>query len=505
LQQLKIKLFASCSYAQRSIKIATMYRKAVLSSKAVAVFVLGTILLQFLFLGILKLPNTSASHQLRSEFFEESQEINFEQGDFDHHDHYQAHDPDQSDLNSEDIITGQLAPGLATAHLLPEEPLVDSTSEFPTVHRIERGETLTQIWEKNGASYVAAIRAADAFKRAGLSLSTLQPGGELELRQNESGEIVELRKRISEGRMLLLRANGASEYEHQILEPEIITERRTVIGTIEHSLSLAATKESVPHSLVDEFVDLFGGRVEFSRDLQPGDSFSLIYDERRTDDGFSLPPGAIEAASLLTKGELLVAIRHVGKDGKSRYYDDKGNPLGNFFLRYPLNFTRISSVFTESRFHPVLKTNRPHRGVDFAAPTGTPVRSVADGIVEVAGYHRGNGNWIRIRHSDRWKTLYLHLSRIEAGVQKGARVRRGQQIGRVGATGLATGPHLHFELHDRGRSIDPMKASLPQMPTNGETIPDNVLRVALQTLKEHHQELQVVRKDLEERDSTQSG
>jgi len=480
-----------------------MYRKAVLSSKAVAVFVLGTILLQFLFLGILKLPNTSASHQLHSEFFEEDQELYFEQGDFDHHDPHQTHDLHQANLDPEDTIAGQITPELTSAHLLPEELTADGTWEAPTVHRIKRGETLTQIWEKNGASYVAAIRAADAFKRAGLSLNALQPGGELELMQDESGEIVELRKRISEGRTLLLKVNGGMEYEHEILEPEIITERRTVVGTIEHSLSLAATKESVPYSLVDEFVDLFGGRVEFSRDLQPGDSFSLVYDERRTDDGFPLPPGAIEAASLLTKGELLVAIRHVGKDGKGRYYDDKGNPLGNYFLRYPLNFTRISSVFTESRFHPVLKTNRPHRGVDFAAPTGTPVRSVADGIVEVAGYHRGNGNWIRIRHSDRWKTLYLHLSRIESGVQKGARVRRGQQIGRVGATGLATGPHLHFELHDRGRSIDPMKATLPQMPTNGETIPDNVLKVALQTLKKHHQELQIVRNDVEELESAQ--
>lgn len=481
-------MFVSCHKSVRPIPLRSMHLRDVFSIKALTTFVIGTLGLQVFFLGFLPdkgpTPNSrlaSSSSTLHASITHDSDSFNSDSAQ-------------QNSNSSEARIAqdGQFQQVTNNSLQEVESPLSneEETEQFIT-HLIQPGETLTRIWEQRGASYQGAIRAAEAFKRAGLSLSILQPGKELELAQDDFGEIVQLRQRISDGRTLLLTAQGEELFDHQIIEPEIVSKKRTVVGSIQHSLFVAASKDAVPHSVIDEFVDLFGGRVEFSRDLHSGDSFSLVYEERVTEDGYSLAPGPIESASLLNKGELLVAIRHVGSDGKNRYYDDKGNPLGNFFLRYPLNFTRISSMYSKNRFHPVLKRNRPHNGVDFAAPTGTPIRSVADGVVLVAGYHRGNGNWIKVRHSDRWETLYLHLSKIEAGVKKGTRVRRGQQIGRLGSTGLATGPHLHFELRDRGRSIDPLKASLPQMPTDGEAIPNDLLKVALQTLKSHHQDLQL--------------
>jgi murein DD-endopeptidase MepM/ murein hydrolase activator NlpD len=206
------------------------------------------------------------------------------------------------------------------------------------------------------------------------------------------------------------------------------------------------------------------------------------YEEKVSQDGAVRIPGAIQAASITSDGKMFVAIRHVGKDGKARYYNEKGEPLGSFFLRYPLQFTRISSTFSTARFHPVLKIRRPHNGVDFAAPIGTPVRSVADGVIAVAAYRGGSGKMVQIKHGSRWQTAYLHLSKIASHLRPGVRVSRGEVIGNVGTTGLSTGPHLHFSLYDNGRYVDPMNAKLPKMPAQ-EPIPTSYLEATLKMLK----------------------
>jgi murein DD-endopeptidase MepM/ murein hydrolase activator NlpD len=199
-----------------------------------------------------------------------------------------------------------------------------------------------------------------------------------------------------------------------------------------------------------------------------------------------LRPGIITSASLKTNGNLLVAVRHTNEKGESHYYDELGNPIGNYFLRYPLSFSRISSTFSYSRFHPVLKRARPHNGVDFAAPVGTPVRAVGDGIIEISGMRGAAGNMVKISHGNRWSTAYLHLHRISKDVRPGTRVSRGQVIGTVGSTGLSTGPHLHFSLYDRGRYVDPLKTNLPSMSEGIKPLAKEYLLAALEDVRAQH-------------------
>ncbi|MCB0334600.1 MAG: M23 family metallopeptidase, partial [Bdellovibrionales bacterium] len=174
-----------------------------------------------------------------------------------------------------------------------------------------------------------------------------------------------------------------------------------------------------------------------------------------------------------------------------RYYDEAGESIGNYFLRYPVRFSRISSVFSTSRFHPILQRRKVHNGVDFAAPTGTPVRSVADGIVLSASYNRASGNMVKIRHTNKYSTAYLHLSRIAKGLRKGQRVKRGEVIGAVGSTGYATGPHLHYSLYENGRYVDPMKTKLPKMPEHVSPIPQDLLQATLAQVKGSLQQAQI--------------
>jgi len=175
--------------------------------------------------------------------------------------------------------------------------------------------------------------------------------------------------------------------------------------------------------------------------------------------------------------------------GPFNYYDESGKIPGNFFLRYPLQFSRISSVFTTARFHPLLNKTRPHNGVDFAAPTGTPVRTIGDGIVIKAGYSATTGNMVRIQHCDRYTTEYMHLSKIASNLQLGSKVSRGEVIGAVGMTGLATGPHLHFGLFDNGKYVDPLQKSLPIAPAI-QTAPPAIL-AALHELRQNHETVAV--------------
>ncbi|MCB0328513.1 MAG: peptidoglycan DD-metalloendopeptidase family protein [Bdellovibrionales bacterium] len=360
----------------------------------------------------------------------------------------------------------------------------------PLKYTVKSGDTLSAIWTKLGGSVDHAQLAAKAFKAEGVPLSSLRAGEELLLHLNSNGEIAHMRKELSEGRILSLELREHSYHAH-ILNPEIVTTQRTVTGSISHSLAASALQEGIPYEIIDEFIDLFSGRLEFSRETQRGDTFTVIYDERNAADGRPLTPGTIHAASFMNKGELMVAIRHEAKNGEVHYYDREGKPIGNHFLRYPVQYTRISSLFTNARFHPVLKRWRPHNGVDFAAPTGTPVRSVADGIVEQSGYSGGNGNMVKIRHGDKYATAYLHLSRISKDVRKGSRVKRGQVIGAVGSTGLATGPHLHYSFYVNGKYVDPMNIKLPRLPDKFEPIPDKLLKATLRRLKKHHRQVQL--------------
>lgn len=356
----------------------------------------------------------------------------------------------------------------------------------PFTYLVEKGDTLAKIWQKNGGSYAGALSAANAFKELEIPLSSLRPGDKIMIVPDESGDIKKFSKRTSDGKTIVLSGSSKEGYKGKLIQEKIEERERTVTGTVLSSFSDAAQTSVIPLSVVDEFVDLFGDRLEFRKDFQPGDTFTIVYTQRRLKDGSWLEPGPIKAASIKLGTSFKAALRYTTADGKSHVFDETGQPLGSYFLRYPVKFTRISSVFTDSRFHPLLGIKRPHNGVDFAAPSGTPVRTVGDGVVESAGFFGSSGNMVKIRHNARYSTAYLHLSKIAPGIRKGARVSRGQFIGNVGTTGLSTGPHLHFSLYDGDTYTDPMKAKLPSIIGEKDLIPPQYLQTTLQNLKKQH-------------------
>jgi murein DD-endopeptidase MepM/ murein hydrolase activator NlpD len=215
--------------------------------------------------------------------------------------------------------------------------------------------------------------------------------------------------------------------------------------------------------------DIFAGEIDFNTELQQGDRFGLVFEKFTREAGLATY-GAIEAAELQNDGRVLRAIRFTPPGGMPAYYDEQGRSLRRFFLRSPLKFEpRITSRFTRRRLHPVLGVNRPHLGVDYGAPAGAPVVAVASGTVISATYDNANGRMVRLRHSGGYETYYLHLSAFGKGIRRGARVDQGQMIGKVGSTGLATGPHLDYRLRKNGVFVDPVREHRNMPP--GEPIP----------------------------------
>ena len=239
---------------------------------------------------------------------------------------------------------------------------------------------------------------------------------------------------------------------------EVTTLEKNVSGVIHSSLSETMESLGMPAELTDRFVDIFGWQVDFQR-LQPGDKFKLIYEEQQVE-GVSIGISKISGIYFEHFDNPYYAFPFDQGDGLD-YFDEDGKSLRKALLKYPIKFTRISSRYNKNRFHPVQKRWKAHLGTDFAAPTGTPIRSVGDGIVLEARYRSNNGNYVKIRHNATYTTQYLHMSRIAAGVRAGDRVKQDQVIGYVGSTGLATGPHLCYRFWKNGVQVDALRVELP--------------------------------------------
>jgi len=225
--------------------------------------------------------------------------------------------------------------------------------------------------------------------------------------------------------------------------------------------------------LAVSLAQIFSGEIDFNSDLQPGDGYALAFD-KYTREGGQSSYGDISAAEFRNDGRVLRAVRFTVPGGKPGYYDERGRSLRRFFLRSPLKFEpRITSRFSSSRMHPVLHTARAHRGVDYAAPTGAPVVAAASGVVTSATYDGANGRMVRVRHASGYESFYLHLSAFGTGIRAGARVEQGQTVGLVGATGLATGPHLHYGLTRNGAFVNPLREHMNQPP--GDPVPASAL------------------------------
>src|SRR5688572_16610003 len=243
-----------------------------------------------------------------------------------------------------------------------------------------------------------------------------------------------------------------------VCKRDVIITEKSIAGEIKSNLSQTIEELGISHELTNRFVDVFGWQVDFQR-LQKGDKFKLIYEEAQVE-GVSVGIKQINAIYFEHYGHPYYAFPFDQGEGQD-YFDEEGKSLRKALLKYPIEFTRISSRYTMSRFHPVQKRWKAHLGTDFAAPKGTPIRAVGDGLVQEAHYKSNNGNYVKIRHNGTYTTQYLHMSRIADGVRAGTRVRQGQTIGYVGSTGLATGPHLCYRFWRNGVQVDALKVELP--------------------------------------------
>jgi murein DD-endopeptidase MepM/ murein hydrolase activator NlpD len=243
-----------------------------------------------------------------------------------------------------------------------------------------------------------------------------------------------------------------------VCKRDVVILEKNVVGEIKSNLSETIEDLGISHELTNKFVDIFGWQVDFQR-LQKGDKFKLIYEEAQVE-GVSVGIKQINGIYFEHAGSPYYAFPFDQGEGVD-YFDEEGKSLRKALLKYPIEFTRISSRYNLNRFHPVQKRWKAHLGTDFAAPTGTPIRSVGDGIIEEAQYKSNNGNYVKVRHNGTYTTQYLHMSRIAEGVRAGTRIRQGQTIGYVGSTGLATGPHLCYRFWKNGVQVDALRVELP--------------------------------------------
>lgn len=262
----------------------------------------------------------------------------------------------------------------------------------------------------------------------------------------------------------------------------VTTKRRTVTGVINSSLSQAMTDQGLSQNLVHELSSIYQWTVDFFR-LQKGDHFKIIYNENYINDTTFVGIENVEATLLNHYNRPYYAFRFTTDSltGTADYYDEKANTLRSFFLKAPLNYTRISSRYSLNRFHPVQKKWKAHLGTDYAAPHGTPIMATANGVVERSGYNSGNGNYVKIKHNDTYSTQYLHMSK--RAVKVGDRVKQGDIIGYVGSTGLATGPHVCYRFWYNGKQVDPYAIDLPAAEPIKEELKESYFSF-IQSLKE---------------------
>lgn len=293
---------------------------------------------------------------------------------------------------------------------------------------------------------------------AGTTLNRLRPGDRIHL-DWRAGEAQPFRLRLDGTGTVRpeLVWNGSRYVSRQVPIPYTVEEQAVAV-TVHSSLWAAATRAGFSASQIMSLATIFEYDVDFNTELQAGARFRMVVD-RLIDDAGAVRVGDVRAAILENGGKEYVALRHRAADGTLSWYDATGAARKKAFLRSPLEFSRVTSGFSLGRYHPILHKMRAHKGVDFAAPTGTPVRSVADGVVTRAGWAGGHGNQVEVKHEGGYTTGFSHLSKMH--VKVGERVRQGQIVGRVGSTGMSTGPHLHYEFRVNGVHRDPLKAIVP--------------------------------------------
>jgi murein DD-endopeptidase MepM/ murein hydrolase activator NlpD len=323
---------------------------------------------------------------------------------------------------------------------------------------VARNDTLDHIFRrlKLNLADLASLRSLPRVRDA---LDSLKPGESLHF-EHKDGSLYALERRLNESETLKVSRDPAAGLRADVLQNPLETRMRTVHGVIDSSLFEAVEAAGAHDQTAVALADIFAWDVDFVLDVRPGDAFIVTYPEVYRD-GVYVRDGAIQAAEFVNQGRTFRAVRYTDPDGGSHYYTPDGKSLHKAFLRAPVEFTRVSSRFNSARYHPILNLIRAHKGVDYAAPMGTPVKAAGDGRIRFAGVKGGYGNVVEIEHSSSVVTVYGHLSRFAHGTRVGAHVTQGVVIAYVGMTGLATGPHLHYEYRVNGVFKNPQTVALP--------------------------------------------
>lgn len=334
---------------------------------------------------------------------------------------------------------------------------------------VQANDTLDSIFRrlKLGLADLASLRALPGLKRM---LDALKPGEALHLTERD-GDLVGFKRRLSPSETLNVTRDGQG-FSADVLKNPLETHVRTASATIDRSLFEAVAAAGARDQTALALAQIFGWDIDFALDIRPGDSFAVTYEEL-FEDGKFVKDGAVLAAMFRNNGRVYRAARYVDPTGAANYYTPEGRSLRRAFLRTPVDFTRVSSTFDLHRMHPILNLIRAHTGVDYAAPMGTPVHAAGSGHVRFMGDKGGYGNVVEIDHSQGIVTVYGHLSRFAQGIHVGSRVNQGELIAYVGMTGLATGPHLHYEYRVNGVFENPQSVHLPDaLPIEGEWLAD---------------------------------
>ena len=344
---------------------------------------------------------------------------------------------------------------------------VNHNEEFWQIDQVRRDDTLGSLFKR------MTIRDEDAIKFLMLSpdaraINTqLIPGHTVEIKTNLAGQLLHLEYELDADNILVA---GLTPQGYQVATEKLVLQNHQVLksATIRDSLFGATDDAGIPDQIALQIADIFSGEIDFHDDLRPGDKFNVIY-EAFYNAGELMKTGDVLAVEFVNNGKVYQAIHFGEAEGKFAYYTPEGKSLHKSFLRSPVEFTRVSSSFSTGRFHPILNRMRAHQGVDLAAPTGTRIKAAGDAVVDFVGRKGGYGNVIVLKHENGVSTVYGHLSGFAAGLRKGMHVAQSDIIGYVGMTGLATGPHLHYEFLVGKVHRDPLTVALPtSVPIDGK-------------------------------------
>lgn len=357
-----------------------------------------------------------------------------------------------------DIISTSMKTVVEEIALPGTAQTVGNAAVFWRNERVQRGDTVAELLRRMNvedaaaAEYLRRDPAADSFRQ-------LAVGKAVQAETDADGNLLALRYLSNSNSQIAIEKN-ADSFRTSVLPAQLEQRIFMRTGEIKSSLFAATDEAGLPDAAANQLAEIFGGDIDFHRDLRKGDKFSVTY-EMTYSNGEPVRVGRIQAAEFINQGKSYQVVYFQAGNGNGDYYTPDGKSVRKAFLRSPLEFSRVSSGFSLSRLHPVLGTWRSHKGVDYAAPTGTKVKVTADGTVTFLGKQGGYGNVVMVSHQGRYSTVYGHLSRFAQGLRHGQRISQGEVIGYVGMTGVATGPHLHYEFRIDGQQRDPLRVALP--------------------------------------------